>query len=59
MAQPAEDLQTFSTEYRLTGAYLVVALVALFVGVVTGLFQALSHAGVDLYPPLTPGMRVW
>ena len=54
MAHPAESLQMFSTEYRLTGAYLVIALVALFVGVVTGLFQALSHAGVNLYPQLTP-----
>ena len=27
---------------------------ALFVGVVTGLFQALSHAGINLYPQLTP-----
>ena len=32
----------------------MIALIALFVGVVTGLFQALSHAGVNLYPQLTP-----
>jgi cytochrome c oxidase subunit 1 len=38
----------------LAGAYLVIALIALLVGVVTGLFQALSHAGVNLYPQLTP-----
>ena len=54
MAQPAGNTHTFSAEHRLTGAYLVVALVALFVGIVTGLFQALSHAGVNLYPQLTP-----
>jgi cytochrome c oxidase subunit I len=54
MAQLVEIRDTFRTEYRLTGAYLVIALVALFVGVVTGLFQALSHAGVNLYPQLTP-----
>ena len=54
MAQLAGTWHTFSTEYRLTGAYLVIAFVALFVGVVTGLFQALSHAGVNLYPQLTP-----
>ena len=30
------------------------AFVALFVGVVTGLFQGLSHAGVDLYAWLAP-----
>ncbi len=41
-------------ENRLTSAYLAVALVALFGGVVTGLFQALEHAGINLYPWLTP-----
>src|SRR5262249_41346708 len=54
MAQLVGNEQTFSTEYRLTGAYLAIALIALFVGVVTGLFQALSHAGINLYPQLTP-----
>ncbi len=54
MAQLAESRQTFRAEYQLAGAYLVIALLALFVGVVTGLFQALSHAGVNLYPQLTP-----
>ncbi len=41
-------------ERRLTGAYLVIALIALFVGVVTGIFQAFSHAGVNWYPKLAP-----
>ena len=41
-------------EDRLTAAYIVVALVALFGGVVTGLLQALEYAGVDLYPFLSP-----
>src|SRR5678815_3794294 len=54
MAQLAEKISTDSAESRLTGAYLVIALLALFVGVVTGLFQALSRAGVNLYPQLTP-----
>src|SRR5262249_13990229 len=53
-AQLAGNEQTFSTEYRLTGAYFLIALIALFVGVVTGLFQALSHAGINLYPQLAP-----
>jgi cytochrome c oxidase subunit 1 len=44
-------------EHRLTGAYLLVALLALLGGVVTGLFQALEHAGVDLYPRLFPVIR--
>ncbi|MBI4247221.1 MAG: cbb3-type cytochrome c oxidase subunit I [Candidatus Rokubacteria bacterium] len=39
---------------RLTGAYLAVALVALFGGVVTGLLQALEHAGLNLYPWVAP-----
>ncbi|MBI3635231.1 MAG: cbb3-type cytochrome c oxidase subunit I [Candidatus Rokubacteria bacterium] len=43
-----------TSENRVTGAYLFVAMVALFGGVVTGLLQALEHAGVNLYPWLTP-----
>jgi cytochrome c oxidase subunit 1 len=39
---------------RLTAAYLAVAIVALFGGVVTGLAQALEHAGINIYPALTP-----
>jgi cytochrome c oxidase subunit 1 len=39
---------------RLTGAYVAVAIVALFGGVLTGLLQALEHAGVDLYPWVRP-----
>ncbi len=44
-------------EARLTGAYLVVALVALFGGVVTGAAQALEHAGIDVYAALSPVIR--
>ena len=54
MAYTVGNTNTFGPEQRLTGAYLVIALLALFVGVVTGLFQALSHAGLNLYPQLTP-----
>ncbi len=50
----AIDLQP---EDRLTAAYLVVALVSLFGGVVLGFFQALEHAGVDLYPRLLPVIK--
>jgi cytochrome c oxidase subunit 1 len=50
-ADAAPDL---TPENRLTAASLVVALVSLFIGVVLGLFQALEHAGVDLYPWLLP-----
>jgi cytochrome c oxidase subunit 1 len=43
-----------SAENRLAGAYLLIALVALFGGVATGLLQALEYSGVDLYPRLAP-----
>ncbi len=55
-AATATDLRP---ERRLTGAYLIVAFVALFVGVVTGLFQGLSHAGLNLYPWLQPLIRTY
>ncbi len=50
-AGAAPDL---SPEDRLTAAYLVVALVSLFIGVSLGVFQALEHAGINLYPWLLP-----
>ena len=49
---PSEE--RFQSEYGVTRAYLIVALAALFIGVVLGLFQALDHAGINLYPRLTP-----
>ncbi len=54
MANPERDTLEFPPENRLTAAYTLVALVALFGGVVTGVFQALEHAGIDLYPHLAP-----
>ena len=45
------------TERRLAGANLIVALVALFGGVVTGFFQALEYAGVGIYTSLDPVIR--
>ncbi|MGH7390314.1 MAG: cbb3-type cytochrome c oxidase subunit I [Candidatus Rokuibacteriota bacterium] len=44
-------------ERRLAAANLVVALVALFGGVTTGLFQALEYAGVEVYASLAPAVR--
>ena len=41
----------------LTGAFLAVALVALFGGVVTGLAQALEHSGINIYPALAPAVQ--
>ena len=51
VARPTAVITTTSTpdargENRLTAAFLIVALVALFGGAVTGLLQALEHAGV-------------
>jgi cytochrome c oxidase subunit 1 len=45
-----------ATTGRLTAAYLAVALVALLGGVLTGLLQALEHAGIDLYPAVAPAV---
>jgi len=44
-------------ERRLAAANLIVALVALFGGVTTGIFQALEYAGVEIYPSLAPFVR--
>jgi cytochrome c oxidase subunit 1 len=44
-------------EQRLAAANILVALVALFGGVVTGIFQALEYAGVEIYPSLAPVIR--
>src|SRR4030095_4004292 len=42
---------------RLAAVNVAVALVALFGGVLTGLFQALEYAGVEIYPSLAPVIR--
>src|SRR6266852_6971362 len=46
MATAAAQAPDFRIERRVTAAYLIVALVALFGGAATGLLQALEHAGV-------------
>lgn len=48
---PAADRRQ---EHRLAGANIAVALVALSIGVLTGLLQALEKAGIDLYPAAQP-----
>ena len=57
MVTPAGGTIDFTPENRLAGANLAVALMALFGGVTFGLFQALEHAGVNLYPALVPVIR--
>ncbi len=54
MGTPGGRTTELAPENGLTGAYLLIALIALFGGVVTGLFQALEYAGFDLYPWLRP-----
>jgi cytochrome c oxidase subunit I len=54
MPSPPSTALALTKENRLTAAYLIVALIALFVGVVTGFLQALEHAGINLYPKVTP-----
>ena len=46
-----------SAELKLTGAYLLVAFFALFVGATTGVIQALEHAGVNLLPYVDPVVK--
>jgi cytochrome c oxidase subunit 1 len=46
-----------ATTGRLTAAYLAVALAALLGGVLTGLAQALEHAGINVYPALAPAVQ--
>jgi len=46
--------QPFRSENRLTTAYFVIALIALSIGLLMGLFQGLEHAGINLYPLLSP-----
>lgn len=43
-----------SAENRMTAIHLVIAFIALFIGVTTGVLQALEHGGVNLYPKVTP-----
>ena len=49
--------EEFRTECRVTQAFLVVALVALFGGVWMGLLQGLENAGINLYPRVSPVIR--
>lgn len=57
MVQATAVSVDFPTERRLTSAYMTIAFIALFVGVVTGLFQALSTAGINVYGGLTPVIK--
>jgi cytochrome c oxidase subunit 1 len=50
----AQELrQKFTHERRLTTIHVGIAMAALAVGGVLGPLQALEHAGIDLYPPLS------
>jgi cytochrome c oxidase subunit 1 len=54
MSSMSGMVRDLAPESRLTAAYMIVALVSLFGGVATGVFQALEYAGIDLYPRLPP-----
>ncbi len=41
-------------ENRMTAVHLVIAFTALFIGVTTGVLQALEHGGINLYPKIKP-----
>jgi cytochrome c oxidase subunit I len=51
---PENALLGVTSIHRLTGAYIAVALAALAIANIPGILQALDHAGVDLYPHVTP-----
>jgi cytochrome c oxidase subunit I len=53
-AAPVEIDPERRSIHRLTGAYITVALVALAIGNIPGLYQALDHAGIDLYDYTPP-----
>lgn len=47
----------FAQEDRLSGAYIGIAIVALAIGGLMGLFQALDHAGLSVYADIYPWIR--
>jgi Heme/copper-type cytochrome/quinol oxidases, subunit 1 len=47
----------FATEYRLTGLNLLIAFIALAIGGLFGVMQALQYNGIDLYKPIAPVLR--
>ena len=44
----------YAREERLTAWFVGIAIAAVALGILLGLLQALEHAGIDLYPYLTP-----
>jgi cytochrome c oxidase subunit 1 len=57
MRTSVQDDGRLSTESRLAGAFVAIALVALFGGIVLGFVQALEHAGLNLYSALQPVVK--
>jgi cytochrome c oxidase subunit 1 len=52
LTRAREDASRFVTEHRITAANLLVAFLALAVGGLMGVFQALEYAGINLYPAI-------
>ncbi|NWG21823.1 MAG: b(o/a)3-type cytochrome-c oxidase subunit 1 [Chloroflexi bacterium] len=57
LASERADAAVFSTEHRLTGLNLLVAFIALALGGLFGVMQALQYNGIDLYKPIAPVLR--
>ncbi|HWQ13059.1 MAG TPA: b(o/a)3-type cytochrome-c oxidase subunit 1 [Roseiflexaceae bacterium] len=51
------EAETFATENRLAGLNLLIAFLALAIGGLMGVFQALEYNKVNLYPAMTPVVR--
>lgn len=49
--------ERFATEHRLTGLNLLIAFIALALGGLMGVLQALEYSGINLYPFLTPVLK--
>jgi hypothetical protein len=54
IAAERAEVGVFATEYRLTGLNLLIAFIALAIGGLFGVLQALQYNGIDLYKPIAP-----
>ncbi len=56
-ARSPEAAGRFATEHRLAGVNMLVAFLALAIGGLMGVLQALEYAGINLYPPLSAVLK--
>ena len=57
LARAREEASIFATEHRIAGLNLLIALLALAVGGLIGVFQALEYNKVNLYPAVSPVIK--